>query len=114
MAKSLAQIEKQIAKLRGEAQALKAREAAGVIEKIRVAIDHYGLTVHDLFGSKAGRPPATKAAGAPAKRRKARKASVVKFRDDAGHTWTGHGKRPNWFKEALAGGKTPEDLLAKP
>ncbi len=38
-------------------------------------------------------------------------ASRVKFKDDAGNTWTGHGKRPNWFKDALAQGKSPEDLL---
>ncbi len=44
-----------------------------------------------------------------AKRRKG--ASRVKFRDDAGNTSTGHGKRPNWFKDALANGKSPEDLL---
>jgi len=37
----------------------------------------------------------------------------VKFKDDQGHTWGAIGKRPDWFKAALAAGKTPEDLLAK-
>ena len=40
-------------------------------------------------------------------------AKPVKFKDDQGHTWGGIGKRQDWFKAALAEGKTPEDLLAK-
>jgi DNA-binding protein H-NS len=35
---------------------------------------------------------------------------VIRFRDDAGNGWVGRGKRPNWFRAALAAGKTPEDL----
>ena len=40
-------------------------------------------------------------------------ARTVKFKDDQGNTWGGIGKRPAWFKAALASGKTPEELLAK-
>nr|MBA3478279.1 H-NS histone family protein [Lautropia sp.] len=36
----------------------------------------------------------------------------VKYRDEAGNTWSGLGKRPNWFKSALASGKSAEDLAA--
>ena len=32
--------------------------------------------------------------------------------DDAGHTWSGFGPKPGWFKQALAAGKTPESLAA--
>lgn len=39
-------------------------------------------------------------------------AGRVKFKDEAGNAWSGRGKRPNWFKNALANGKSPEDLLA--
>ena len=28
-------------------------------------------------------------------------------------SWTGCGKRPNWFKAAIAAGKKPEDLAVK-
>ena len=53
----------------------------------------------------------------PGKRRKKAgpKPSVrtVKLKDDQGNTWGGMGKRPGWFKAALASGKTPEELLAK-
>jgi DNA-binding protein H-NS len=115
MAKSLAQVQKQIAKLQKEAEEIKAKEAGGVIARIKDAIQHYGLKPADLFGaaSKAGRPVKAR----KAVRRKsgaAKKAPLpVKFRDDAGHTWSGRGKRPNWFNAALAAGKSPADFLVK-
>ncbi|KMK85845.1 MULTISPECIES: H-NS histone family protein [Pectobacterium] len=31
--------------------------------------------------------------------------------DNPSLTWSGRGKQPNWFKEALAAGKTQEQLL---
>ncbi len=45
----------------------------------------------------------------PAKNRKG--VNRAKFKDAAGNTWTGHGKRPNWFKDALQNGKSPADLM---
>lgn len=116
MAKSLQQVLNQINKLEKEAAALRAKEAVGVIERIREAIAHYELTPADLFGPAGG---ARKRAGtaASAKRRAAARgvegASPAKYTDGAGRTWTGHGKRPNWFKDALAAGKTAQDLLIK-
>ncbi len=38
---------------------------------------------------------------------------MIRFRDEAGNSWTGRGKRPNWFKAAIAAGKKPEDLAVK-
>lgn len=32
---------------------------------------------------------------------------------DATQTWTGKGRQPVWFKEAIAAGKTPESLEIK-
>ena len=113
MAKTLAQLDAQIAKLQRQAEALRAREVAGVIARIKVAIDYYGLTAADLgFGSARssaaragqGRSAATRTratAGRGAESRSgARKsagrkpAGVIRFRADAGNSWTGHGKRP--------------------
>lgn len=122
MAKSLSQVNAQIARLQKEADALKAKEVAGVVSRIKDAIAIYGLTPADLFGDSA--EPAVKARRAVAAKRVAGKKtpvtqaaqakgaapSPIKFRDDAGHTWTGHGKRPNWFKAAIDAGKKPEDL----
>jgi DNA-binding protein H-NS len=37
---------------------------------------------------------------------------TIRYRDDAGNTWTGFGPKPRWYKEALAAGKSPEQLAA--
>ena len=118
MATSLAQLNKQIAKLTREADALKAKEAKGVIARIREAIDHYQLTAADLgFGqapARKERAPAKPAGKKAGRRTGPRKTTgVIKFRDEAGNTWTGHGKRPGWFIAAIESGKTREDLEVK-
>ena len=109
----------QIAELQAQAEALRASEVAEVTSRIREAIVHYGLTAADL--GLGGVPPKTSnspAAGAASKANgKAtakRPGGTIKFTDGQGRTWSGIGKRPNWFKDALAAGKKPEDLLAKP
>jgi DNA-binding protein H-NS len=118
MAKSLAQIQKQIAKLQQEADTLKAKEVPSVVARIKDAIAHYGLTIEHLFDGKAAKAaPATKTTAKPAK--VARKAGAkrppvpVKFRDDAGNTWTGRGNRPRWLVAALATGKKIDDFAVK-
>ena len=115
MARNLTKINSQIAKLQRQADALKAKEATGVISRIREAIDHYGLTASDLgLGvprARSGRPPGKAAARKAAKRPRSK--GVIKYRDDAGNSWTGHGRSPSWYKLALESGKTPDDLLVR-
>lgn len=126
MPKSLKQVLSQIEKLQKEAESLRSKEISGVVARIREAIDHYGLTPEELFGSavkstvrgrRAGKAatatkPGRKAAG---KRVGTGRASMgsPKYHDGTGRTWTGVGKRPNWFKDALAAGKKAEDLLIR-
>ena len=112
MARTLVQIRQQIEKLEQEAESVKTKEIAGVVGRIREAIDFYGLTVEDLFGTKdkkAGRPKGV--AGVAVKSGASKKAAVARFKDpNSDKTWTGHGKRPGWFVEAVASGKSSEDL----
>ena len=115
MARTLAQINRQIEKLQRQAEDLKRQEVKGVIGRIKEAIGHYGLTARDLgLTGQAGAAVSARAARkAPARRALAvRQPAPVKFRDDAGNTWSGRGKRPNWFKAALESGKSPVDLSA--
>ena len=57
--------------------------------------------------------PARKARAVSRKAPKAAKApSAVKYRDDAGHSWSGFGPKPGWFKDALAAGKSLQELAA--
>ena len=111
MAKSYSQVQKQIAKLQREADAIKKKEVGGVIERIKSAIAHYELTPDDLFGKRsAGNKGVAKAAG---------KASLtgrkvpVKYRDENGNTWSARGSQPRWLVAALAGGRKLEDFQVK-
>jgi DNA-binding protein H-NS len=109
MAKTYAQIQEQIAKLQQEADAARAKEVAGVVGRIKEAIAAYGLTEADLFPGKSMRAP--RAAKPAAKGRAGGKKPVAaKYTDGNGKTWSGRGKRPNWFKDALAAGKSLKDL----
>ncbi|HEU4460949.1 MAG TPA: H-NS histone family protein [Methylibium sp.] len=107
---TLEQVEAQIAALQERARALRAAEGKEVLVRIKQAIEHYGFSAQDLgFGEKragVGRKASPSAT-------KPRKKGIIRFRDEAGNSWTGVGKRPNWYKAAIAGGRTPEDLAVK-
>lgn len=111
MTKTYAQVMKQIKTLSAEAEKLKRKEVQGVIDRIREAINAYGLTASDLGLQGRGRvaaKAATRRKGAKAG--KGRGAQQVKFRDEAGNTWGGRGPRPRWLREALASGKELKDF----
>lgn len=128
---TLEQLQSQIAKLQAQAEAIRSKEVQEVIGRIRDAIDHYGLTASDLGfgGTKSASPKRARSAAAepakapngkeaaPARKTKAsaavKRAPTIKYTDGQGKTWSGVGKRPNWYKDAIAAGKTPEDLLYK-
>jgi DNA-binding protein H-NS len=120
MARTLADINAEIAKLKKQADEIRSREVKEVVSRIKQAIKHYGLTPRELFGKAAGAAgPARQVRGAKAGQsakavpRKVKPAGAIRFRDEAGNSWTGRGKRPNWFKAAIAAGKKPEDFAVK-
>jgi len=104
MAKTLAQLNKQIADLQKEAESIRKKEVAGVIGRIKEAIKHYDLTAADL--GLSGARAATGAKPGKASR-------AAKYADDQGNSWSGRGPRPGWIKAAIAAGKQLEELLAK-
>lgn len=119
--RTLAEIDAELAALQSEREAVLAVEVQGVIARIKQAIEHYGLTADDLGLSglqgsrrKTARAAATPSASGKKQRKTAAPANPPKYADGAGKTWTGRGKRPAWFVEALAAGKTTEELLIKP
>ena len=60
---------------------------------------------------KVAKPAKAAKAVKPTKSTKAAKTvGVIKYRDDAGNAWTGRGKRPQWYLNAIASGKTPQQL----
>ena len=56
-----------------------------------------GFSLAELLGVEAARK---------------RSPAVAKYRNpaDANDTWNGRGRKPRWFSEAIAAGKSPDDL----
>lgn len=108
----------QVAALQRQAEELKRKEIPGVVARMKEAIAFYGLTAADLgLGAAPAReakiPKSPK--GSPAKKSPAGKPpSVIKYSDSQGHTWSGRGPKPQWFKDALSSGASVESLRVAP
>ena len=80
--------------------ALQRESDARLRDKVRHLIKSEGYSLEGVFA--AGRAKAPRAPGTV----------PPKFRNPANpeQTWTGRGKRPHWFSDALKAGKQPQDL----
>lgn len=101
MAQSYAQIQKQIASLQRQAEAIRQHEVKGVVDRIKVAIAHYGLTPEQLFGTPKATKPKKVFQGT---------ANSAKFADEKGNVWSGRGPRPRWLRDALAAGASIDEF----
>ena len=175
MAQTYKQIQKQIEQLQRQAEVLRSSEVKGVVDRIKVAIAHYGLTAaqlglgtsktvarpkkaREIFGqvrcevqrrqwqrlvrprtapsrlrdaltagrsidefrvgsrrkskpvSAASESGETAAPAALPARKKAKRTAKIRYKDDAGNSWSGFGPKPRWLKAALDAGKSLEDL----
>lgn len=88
---------------------------APAIKKVRALMKKLGVTIQDLQENagtgQRGRPAKPTlndqvSNGNGRKPRKSRRTVPIKYRDDAGNTWTGRGKTPRWIIEAEKTGKT--------
>jgi len=75
-----------IAELQALAEAARKTEIAGAREQIAAIMREHGLTLADLGGA------------VKAKSDKVRAAVPVKYRNEAGDTWTGRGRMPKWLE----------------
>lgn len=105
MAQSYAQIQKQIESLQRQAQAIRQSETNGVIDRIKVAIEHYGLAPEQLFGTRPKVKSKTESS-VPST------ANGAKYADSKGNVWSGRGPRPHWLRDALASGAELATFLA--
>jgi DNA-binding protein H-NS len=97
--KSYVHIKAEIAKLERQADAALKQERAGVITRIKQAIDIYGLTARDLGLGGKGKSGTSGRAVSKANSTTTT-VGVAKYRDPkTGKTWTGRGKPPNWIKD---------------
>lgn len=108
MAQTYEQVQKQIELLQQRAQKLLQREAVGVIERIKEAITHYGITAGQLGFESSTLP------GVPvASKTKSLTPQSPKFFDGHGNVWSGRGPRPRWLRDALATGAALQDFAAQ-
>ena len=106
-------IQKQIAKLQSEAEALRRREAPTVLADIKDKIAMFKFTAEDLGVGVSVKATGRKSRGGVTKvatRRATGARKSFQAYSDGKNTWGGAGKRPEWFKKALAAGKTKEQL----
>ncbi|WP_413437018.1 H-NS family nucleoid-associated regulatory protein [Sulfuriferula sp. GW1] len=92
------EIKNKIAQLEKEAEALRKAELLAVITEIKAKMAEYGITSKDLgvIKNKTRKQPG--------------KTSPARYRNKEGQTWSGRGRKPKWVIEALATGKTLEDM----
>lgn len=111
MAKTYAEIQKEIESLQKTAESLRQKEVAGVVERIKTAIATYQLTAQDLgFGARSAAPSVPRGKGKGKRAPKA--AAAAAYRHPDGRSWSGRGRRPAWINEALAAGKSLDDFRA--
>jgi DNA-binding protein H-NS len=105
MTQSFKQIQKQIEALQRQADKLREQEVKGVVDRIKVAIAHYGLTADQLgFDARSG------SGRAKSKAKKSAPVRSAKYSDGQGNSWSGMGKRPFWLRDALAAGRSLEEF----
>ena len=94
------QLNELINKAQARQSELRKEKVGKLREKIHAMIKAEGYTFEDIFG---GTRKARRSTGAVA----------PKYRNPANpeQTWSGRGKRPRWFNDALKAGKKEKDLL---
>lgn len=97
MPQTYKQLQRQIEKLQREAEVLRSTEIKGVVDRIKVAIAHYGLTPEQLGIGTSQTARSTKPIKLSGK-------SAAKISDGNGKVWSGRGPRPHWLRDALAAG----------
>lgn len=92
--KDLKDLQSQVAKHIATFEDRRRKEAIAEIEEIARA---KGFSLAELTGSAVTRK---------------RSPAVAKYANpaDSNDTWSGRGRKPRWFAEALAAGKQPDDL----
>ena len=99
------QLNELIAKAQARQNELRKEKVSRLREKINALLKAEGVSLDDVFGGRTPKARRAGATGAPV---------APKYRNPANpeQTWSGRGKRPNWFNDALKAGKKEKDLLA--
>ena len=97
-----------------QAEVLRNKEVRAVIARIKAVMAEYEITLDDLKSPSKRVTRTRTRAVAKAEKAKSTTVSKPKYRNpETGATWTGHGKAPNWLKEAEAAGTARDDFLIR-
>lgn len=72
------------------------RKREEALKEVQAVAKKHGLSVDDLMGAKG--------------KRKSKAPARFRNPDDASQTWSGRGRQPAWYKDAVNSGKKPESL----
>ena len=110
-----AKIQKEIEKLRKQAQSLQSKRRKPVIQSIVRSMKDYDITIDEITAALGKSPAKAKSSVAKSKPAGAARKSVpAKYRNPAtGDTWTGRGKAPRWVVDAEASGQSRDQFLIK-
>lgn len=110
-----AKIEKEILRLRKQAEALQIKNRKPVISSIVKSMKEYGIDLSEIsnaLNKKSSTKSASDSTSKPKKATKARGPVAVKYRHPETHaTWTGRGKPPRWVSDAEAAGTPRSQFL---
>lgn len=101
------ELEKLQSKIVKQLVKLEAQEKHKALAAARKAVSAMGYSLEDVLVSAE---PAKRKKGAASEAKKPGKPKYAHPENPA-LTWTGKGRQPQWFKEAIEGGKAPEELL---
>ncbi|GLQ50199.1 H-NS family nucleoid-associated regulatory protein [Dyella flava] len=96
------QLTELISKAQARQDELRKEKVGKLREKVLAMIKAEGYSFDDIFGGARGAVTKRRGTGAVA----------PKYRNpaDPEQTWSGRGKRPRWFNDALKAGKKEKDL----
>ncbi len=98
------ELEKLLSDIDRELQRTIERDKKAATAAARKAAREHGFELSEI----ADAPKLAKSQKKPTK-----KSAVPKYANpaDKGQNWTGKGRQPQWYKDKIAAGKTPDDLL---
>ncbi|WP_390910942.1 H-NS family nucleoid-associated regulatory protein [Pseudosulfitobacter sp. SM2401] len=99
------ELEKLAADVKKALLTAKARDRREAMKAAEKAAAEFGFSLNDLAKDKA-----PSVAAKPKKKKS--KPAVARFAnpEDPAQTWTGKGRQPFWFKNAVEAGTSPDDL----
>lgn len=104
------ELEKLLADVKKALASQQARDRRDARKAAQRAAAEFGFSLEELKEGEGAAKPARKQKAKSAKSGARKSAPKYANPSDKSQTWTGKGRQPNWFREAMAKGASPDDL----